>query len=67
MDAFDHLDADIFCLQETKLSKDSWSSELPGYYQYWNYAEKKDIPGTAVFTKESPSVYLMGSGYGARS
>ena len=60
MDAFDHLDADIFCLQETKLSEVQLELELPGYYQYWNYAEKKGYSGTAVFTKEEP----VGVSYG---
>ena len=60
MDAFDHLDADIFCLQETKLSEGQLELELPGYYQYWNYAEKKGYSGTAVFTKEEP----VGVSYG---
>ena len=62
MDAFDHLDADIFCLQETKLSEGQLELELPGYYQYWNYAEKKGYSGTAVFTKEEPVCVSYGIG-----
>lgn len=54
MDAFKELDADIFCLQETKLQEGQISLELEGYHQYWNYAEKKGYSGTAIFTKEEP-------------
>ncbi|MCU6786567.1 exodeoxyribonuclease III [Aedoeadaptatus acetigenes] len=54
MDFFDDVDADIFCLQETKLSDGQLDLELEGYHQYWNYAEKKGYSGTAVFTKEEP-------------
>ena len=53
-DTFRALDADIFCLQETKLSAGQLDLELEGYHQYWNYAEKKGYSGTAVFTKEEP-------------
>ena len=54
MDFFNDIDADIFCLQEIKLSEGQLDLELDGYYQYWNYAEKKGYSGTAVFTKEEP-------------
>lgn len=54
MDFFNDVDADIFCLQETKLSDGQLDLELEGYHQYWNYAEKKGYSGTAVFTKEEP-------------
>lgn len=54
MDFFNDVDADIFCLQEIKLSEGQLDLELDGYYQYWNYAEKKGYSGTAVFTKEEP-------------
>ncbi|MEJ8785222.1 exodeoxyribonuclease III [Peptoniphilus sp. HCN-40583] len=54
MDFFNDVDADIFCLQETKLSAGQLDMELEGYHQYWNYAEKKGYSGTAVFTKEEP-------------
>ena len=54
MDFFEDVDADIFCLQETKLSAGQLDLELEGYHQYWNYAEKKGYSGTAVFTKEEP-------------
>lgn len=54
MDFFNDVDADIFCLQEIKLSEGQLDLELEGYHQYWNYAEKKGYSGTAVFTKEEP-------------
>lgn len=54
LDFFKEQDADIFCLQETKLQEGQIDLELPGFYQYWNYAEKKGYSGTAVFTKEEP-------------
>lgn len=52
LDVFEDSDADFFCLQETKLQAGQIELELPGYYQYWNYAEKKGYSGTAVFAKE---------------
>ena len=54
MDAFAALDADIFCLQETKVQPGQVALDLGGYYQYWSYAEKKGYSGTAVFSKEEP-------------
>ena len=51
MDIFNELDADFFCLQETKLQEGQITMDLPGYHQYWCYAEKKGYSGTAVFTK----------------
>ena len=59
---FDEVDADIFCLQETKLSAGQLAWEYPGYYDYWNYAEKKGYSGTAVFTKEEPLSVTYGIG-----
>lgn len=59
---FNEIDADIFCLQETKLQQGQISLDLPGYHQYWNYAEKKGYSGTAVFTKEEPLSVLYGLG-----
>ncbi|MDK0818305.1 exodeoxyribonuclease III [Clostridium perfringens] len=47
-------DADIFCLQETKLQEGQIDLDLEGYHQYWNYAEKKGYSGTAIFTKKEP-------------
>lgn len=54
MDVFNELDADIFALQETKLQEGQIEMDLPGYYEYWSYAEKKGYSGTAVFCKEEP-------------
>lgn len=62
MEDFQKLDADIFCLQETKLSAGQLELELPGYHQYWNYAEKKGYSGTALFTKEEPLFVSYGIG-----
>ncbi|MCM1091569.1 MAG: exodeoxyribonuclease III [Butyrivibrio sp.] len=62
MDSFHELDADIFCLQETKLQAGQHDLELPGFYQYWNYAEKKGYSGTAVFTKREPVNVSYGLG-----
>lgn len=62
MDAFESLNADIFCLQETKLSEGQLALALPGYHQYWNYAEKKGYSGTAIFTKEEPLSAAYGIG-----
>ncbi|MDE6974448.1 MAG: exodeoxyribonuclease III [Lachnospiraceae bacterium] len=60
MDFFREVDADIFCLQETKLQKGQINLDLPGYCQYWNYAEKKGYSGTAIFTKEEPICVTYG-------
>lgn len=54
LDYFKEADADVFCIQESKLQKGQINLDLPGYYQYWNYAEKKGYSGTALFTKEEP-------------
>ncbi|WP_044336934.1 exodeoxyribonuclease III [Rossellomorea aquimaris] len=54
LDYFQHVDADIFCLQETKLQEGQISLELEGYHQYWNYAMRKGYSGTSVFTKQKP-------------
>lgn len=62
MDFFKEADADIFCLQETKLQKGQIDLDLSGYYQYWNYAEKKGYSGTAIFTKEEPLSVFYGMG-----
>ena len=61
-DYFDKEDADIFCLQETKISEGQIEFEKPGYYSYWNYAEKKGYSGTAVFTKKEPVSVTYGMG-----
>ena len=52
VDFFNEIDADIFCVQETKLQEGQIELDLPGYYQYWNYAEKKGYSGTAIFSKK---------------
>ncbi|MBR6626413.1 MAG: exodeoxyribonuclease III [Lachnospiraceae bacterium] len=62
MDFFKEADADIFCLQETKLQEGQHDLDLPGYYQYWNYAEKKGYSGTALFTKQEPLNVAYGIG-----
>ena len=53
-ESFRLLDADIFCLQETKCQQGQVELELPGYHQYWNYANRRGYSGTAVFTKKEP-------------
>ena len=62
MDFFNAIDADIFCLQETKMQEGQLELDLPGYFQYWNYAEKKGYSGTALFTKEEPLSVTYGLG-----
>lgn len=59
---FKEADADVFCLQETKLQEGQIDLPLDGYYQYWNYAEKKGYSGTAVFTREEPVSVAYGIG-----
>lgn len=54
LDYFKEVDADIFCLQETKLQEGQINLNLEGYYEYWNYAQKKGYSGTAIFTKKKP-------------
>lgn len=61
-EVFKELDADIFCVQETKMQEGQLALELPGYYQYFNYAEKKGYSGTAVFCKKEPLEVLKGIG-----
>ncbi|MCH1983833.1 exodeoxyribonuclease III [Ruminococcus sp. OA3] len=62
LDIFAQLDGDIFCIQESKLQEGQIELDLPGYYQYWNYAKKKGYSGTAVFTKEEPLSVTYGIG-----
>lgn len=62
LDFFKEVDADIFCLQETKLQAGQIDLNLPGYHQYWNYADKKGYSGTAIFTKEEPLHVSYGIG-----
>ena len=54
LDFFNEMDADFFCLQETKLQEGQIDLDLPGYTQFWCYAEKKGYSGTAIFTKHAP-------------
>ncbi len=62
MEEFARLDADFFCLQETKLQEGQIQMELPGYHQYWNYAEKKGYSGTAIFARQEPLDVRYGLG-----
>ncbi|TFI65760.1 exodeoxyribonuclease III [Carnobacterium divergens] len=62
VDIFNTLDADFFCLQETKLQEGQIDLDLPGYFQYWNYAVKKGYSGTAIFTKHKPLEVFYGLG-----
>lgn len=62
MDAFAELDADAFCLQETKMQQGQADIDLPGYFEYWNSAEKKGYSGTAIFTRKKPLSVTYGIG-----
>ena len=62
MEFFNEIDADCFCLQETKLQEGQIEMDLPGYHQYWNYADKKGYSGTAIFTKREPLTVTYGMG-----
>lgn len=62
MDFFKEIDADIFCIQESKMQEGQLELDTPGYYQYWNYAEKKGYSGTAIFTKKEPISVKYGIG-----
>lgn len=62
LDFFNEIDADIFCIQESKLQEGQIELSLDGYYQYWNYAEKKGYSGTAIFTKKEPLSVSYGLG-----
>lgn len=59
---FKEVDADIFCIQESKMQEGQLDLDIPGYHQYWNYAEKKGYSGTAIFTKEEPISVTNGMG-----
>ncbi len=61
-DFFRAVDADVFCIQESKMQEGQLELELPGYHQYWNYAVKKGYSGTAIFTKEEPKDVILGMG-----
>ena len=62
MDAFKSLNADIFCIQETKMQEGQIKLDLDGYYEYYNYAERKGYSGTAIFTKNEPLNVSYGIG-----
>lgn len=62
LDYFNEVDADIFCIQESKLQAGQIDLELEGYHQYWNYAKKKGYSGTAIFTKKKPLNVVYGIG-----
>ncbi len=62
MDFFNDVDSDFFCVQEIKLQEGQVDLELPGYEQYWNYAERKGYSGTAIFTKHKPLSVVNGIG-----
>lgn len=62
MDFFNEIDADIFCIQESKMQEGQLVLDMPGYHQYWNYAEKKGYSGTAIFTKKEPLSVTYGLG-----
>ena len=62
LDFFNSIDADFFCIQESKLQAGQIDLDLPGYHQYWNYAEKKGYSGTAIFAKNEPLSVSYGIG-----
>ena len=62
LDFFREAEADVFCIQESKLQEGQIELDLPGYHQYWNYARKKGYSGTAMFTKEEPMSVSYGIG-----
>lgn len=62
LDFFHTIDADFFCIQESKLQEGQIDLDLQGYHQYWNYAEKKGYSGTAIFAKEEPLSVAYGIG-----
>jgi len=62
LDFFTQVDADVFCIQESKLQEGQIQLDLPGYFQYWNYAMKKGYSGTALFTKKEPIQVVYGIG-----
>lgn len=61
-EVFKEQDADIFCIQESKMQEGQLDLETPGYYQYWNYAKKKGYSGTGIFTKKEPMSVSYGIG-----
>ena len=61
-ESFRQLDADVFCIQESKMQEGQLKLELPGYTQTWNYAKRKGYSGTAIFTKQEPRSVVLGMG-----
>jgi len=61
-ESFKTLDADAFCIQESKMQEGQLKLDLPGYHQYWNYAKRAGYSGTAIFTKEEPKEVIYGMG-----
>ena len=59
LDFFNETDADIFCIQESKMQEGQLDLNLPGYHQYWNYAVKKGYSGTAFLQKKNRSAFFM--------
>lgn len=62
LDYFNEVDADIFCIQESKMQQGQLKLDLEGYFQYWNFAKRKGYSGTAIFTKEEPISVVNGLG-----
>ena len=62
LDYFKEADADVFCIQETKMQAGQLELDLEGYEQYWNYAQRKGYSGTAIFTKKKPLSVKYGLG-----
>lgn len=62
LESFNKLDADIFCLQEIKLQEGQVDLKIDGYYDFWNYAQKKGYSGTAIFSKKEPLSFTLGLG-----
>ena len=62
IDSFNEMDADIFCIQESKMQEGQLKMDLPGYHQYWNFAKRKGYSGTAIFTKKEPLQVINGMG-----
>lgn len=60
LDYFNEVDADIFCIQESKMQEGQLELDLEGYHQYWNFAVKKGYSGTAIFTKKEPLSHTYG-------
>jgi exodeoxyribonuclease III len=60
LDYFQKVDADIFCIQETKLQENQIELNLEGYHQFWNYAERKGYSGTPDYTNEKPMTVSFG-------